>query len=98
MHCAAAAVGRGQAGGLSGTVWEWISVPEVRVCAGAAAGVCEPARGFLPGVQEALRQYGEVYAERGGWAGLPSGLGDLCSGLFGMGEGGVGAIGVIDEV
>ena len=84
MYYAAATAGCGQAVGLSGAVWEWVSLSEMRVCAGAAAGICEAAGGFLPRVPGALRQYGAVYAERGGWAGLSSGLGDLCSGLFGL--------------
>ena len=49
-----AAVGCGQAAGVPGEVWEWISLSEVRVCAGADAGVCEAAGGVLPGMPEML--------------------------------------------
>lgn len=62
MYYSAAAVGCGQTAGLSGEVWERVSVPEVWVCIRAAAGVCETAGDVLPGVQGALRQYGAVYA------------------------------------
>ena len=68
MYNEAAAAGCGQAAGLSGAVWEWVSVPEVWVCAGAAAGLCEAAGGVLSGVQRTLCQYGAVYGERGRWA------------------------------
>lgn len=71
MHLASTAAGCGQAAGLSGAVWERVSVPEVRVRAGAAAGVCEAAGGFLQGMPGALCEYGAVYAERGGRVGLP---------------------------
>ena len=70
MHHAAAAAGRGQAAGMPGKVWERVSLSEVRVCAGAAAGVCGASGGVLPGVQGALRQYGAVYDQGGGGVGL----------------------------
>ena len=54
MHRAPAAVGCGQAAGVPGEVWEWISLSEVRVCAGAATGVCGAAGEVLSGVQGAL--------------------------------------------
>lgn len=79
MYCSAAAAGCGQALGLSGEVWEWVFVPEVRVCIGAAAELRKAAGGILPGVQGALRQYGEVYAERERRAGLSQRVGDLCA-------------------
>ena len=49
VHREAAAAGRGQAAGLLGVVWKRVSVPEVRIRAGASAGVCEVAGGLLPG-------------------------------------------------
>ena len=55
MHHAAAEAGCGQAVGMPGKVWEWVSLSKVRVCAGAAAGVCGAAGGVLPGVPGALR-------------------------------------------
>lgn len=79
MHHAVAAAGYGQAASVSGAVWQWVSLSKMRICAGAAAEVCEAARGFLSGVQGALRQYGTVYGERGGWAGVLPGVGDLCA-------------------
>lgn len=83
MHRAPAAVGCGQAAGVPGEVWEWVSLSEVRVCAGAATGVCGAAGEVLQGVQGALREYGAVYGEGGRWAGLSSGVGSLCA-LFGL--------------
>lgn len=70
MHHAPAAPGCGQAAGLPGTVWQRVPVPEVRVCAGAAAELREAAQGVLPGMQGALRQHGAVYDERHGRADL----------------------------
>ena len=84
MHRAAAGVGCGQAAPVPGEVWERVSLSEVWVCAGAVAGVCGAAGGFLSGVQGALREYGAVYGEGGGWVGLPSGVGSLCA-LFEVG-------------
>ena len=49
----------------------------MRVCAGAATGVCKVAGRVLSGVQKALCQYCAVYGEGGGGAGLPLGVGDL---------------------
>ena len=54
----------------------------MRVCAGAAAELRGAAGEVLQGVQGALREYGAVYGEGGGWAYLSSGLGSLCAGLF----------------
>ena len=55
VHCAAAAAGCGQAASVPGAVWEWVSLSEVRVCAGAAAGICGAAGEVLSGMQGALR-------------------------------------------
>ena len=55
VHRAASEAGCGQAAGMPGEVWEWVSLSEVRICAGAAAGVCGAAGGFLPGVPGSLR-------------------------------------------
>ena len=79
VHCAAAATGRGQAASVPGAVWEWVSVPEVRVCSGADAGVCEAAGDILQGVPGALRQYGAVYGEGGGGVDLSQRVGGLCT-------------------
>ena len=54
MHHAAAGAGFGQAVGVFGEVWEGVPLSEVRVCAGADAGVCEAAGGVLPGMPEML--------------------------------------------
>ena len=83
MHRAPARAGCGQAAGMPGKVREWVSVPEVRVCAGAAAELRGAAGEVLQGVQGALREYGAVYGEGGRWAGLSSGVGSLCA-LFGL--------------
>lgn len=64
---------------MPGTVWERVSVPEMRLCVGAAAELREAAGGILPGMQAALRQHGAVYGQGCGGAGLPSGVGDLCA-------------------
>ena len=79
VHCPAATAGCGQAASVPGEVWEWVSVPEVRVCSGADAGVCEAAGNVLQGVPGALCQYGAVYGEGGGGVGLSQGVGDLCA-------------------
>ena len=79
VHRAASQAGRGQASGMLGKVWEWVSLSEVRVCAGAAAGVCGAAGGVLPGVPGALRQYGAVYGEGGGGVDLSQRVGGLCT-------------------
>ena len=71
MHHTPAQTGRGQAAGLPGAVWERVFVPEMRICAGAAAGVCEAAQGVLSGVQGTLCQHRAVYDQGSGWAGLP---------------------------
>lgn len=55
MYHEAAAVGGGQAAGVFGAVWEWVSLSEVWVCAGAAAELCGVAGGVLSGVPGALR-------------------------------------------
>lgn len=47
MYRLVVVAGRGQAASVPGTVWERVSVPEVRVCAGADVGVCEAAGGVL---------------------------------------------------
>ena len=54
MHHAAAGAGFGQAVGVFGEVWERVPLSEVRVCAGAGAGVCQAAGEVLSGVQGAL--------------------------------------------
>ena len=77
MHRAPARAGCGQAAGMPGKVWEWVSVPVVRVCAGTVAELCEATGEVLSGVLGELRQYGEVYGEGGGGAGVPQGVGDL---------------------
>ena len=79
MHRAAAGAGCGQAAPVPGEVWERVSLSEVRVCAGAVAGVCGAAGEVLQGMQGALREHGAVYGEGGGGVGLPSGVGSLCA-------------------
>ena len=71
--------GCGQAAPVPGEVWERVSLSEVRVCAGAAAGLRGVAGEVLQGMQGALREYGAVYGEGGGWAHLSSGVGSLCT-------------------
>ena len=71
MHHASAAAGCGQAAGVPRAIWEWISLSEVWVCAGAAAELREVAGDVLSGVPGALRQHGAVYGEGGRGAGLP---------------------------
>ena len=83
VHHEAAAAGCGQAAGVPGAVRERVSLSEVRVCAGAVAGVCGAAGEVLQGMQGTLREYGAVYGEGGGGVGLPSGVGSLCA-LFAM--------------
>ena len=77
MHRAPARAGCGQAAGMPGKVREWVSVPEVRVCAGTVAELCEATGEVLSGVQGALRQYGEVYGEGDGGASLQQCMGGL---------------------
>ena len=54
----------GEAAAVPGAVWERVPVSEVRVCIGAAAGVCRFAEVLLPGMPGALSQHGAVYGER----------------------------------
>lgn len=70
MHQAAAAIRHGQAVGMSEEVWKRLPVSEMRLCAGAAAELCDAAGSFLPGMPGALPQYRAVYGERGGGVGL----------------------------
>ena len=79
VHHEAAGAGRGQTAPVPGEVWERVSVPEVRVCSGADAGVCEAAGDILQGVPGALRQYGAVYGEGGGGVDLSQRVGGLCT-------------------
>lgn len=55
---------------MFGEIWKWVSVSEMRICAGAATGVRRFAGVVLPGMQGALRQYGAVYDQGGGGIGL----------------------------
>ena len=61
VHREDSAVGCGQAAGVPGKIWEWVPVSEMRVCAGADAGVCGAAGEILSGVQGTLCQYSAVY-------------------------------------
>ena len=70
VHRAAAGAGRGQTAGVPGAVRERVSLSEVRVCAGAVAGVCGAAGEVLQGMQGTLCEYGAVYGEGGGGVGL----------------------------
>ena len=77
MYRAVATARCGQAAPVPGAVWERVSVPEVRVCAGADAGVCGATGVVLPGVPGALRQYGAVYGQRGCRFGVSQRVGSL---------------------
>lgn len=66
LHPPGTEAGCWEASAVSGAVWEWVPVSEMRVCVGAAAGVCEPAEVLLPGMPGTLSQYCAVYGE-GGW-------------------------------
>lgn len=66
MYNAVAVAGCGQAAGVSGEVWEGVPLPEVRLCAGAAAGLCEAAGGVLQGMPGEVPQYCAVFGE-GDW-------------------------------